>query len=125
MIVDILACFDDCTTCLSEDSEDFALAHNQHLVTFDFELGAGVFAIQHGVSVFQLRNFVLGTGTYGDDNARGGFGEPIDISNVSAIGCIYAVDTEGRTPVIHDVLGRRLSSLKKGINIVNGIKIVK
>ena len=65
------------------------------------------------------------TGTVRKANARGGFGEPIDISNVSAIGCIYAVDTEGRTPVIHDVLGRRLSSLKKGINIVNGIKIVK
>ena len=65
------------------------------------------------------------TGTVRKANARGGFGEPVEISNVSAIGCIYAVDTEGRTPVIHDVLGRRLSSLKKGINIVNGIKIVK
>ena len=65
------------------------------------------------------------TGTVRKANARGGFGEPIDISAVSAIKCIPNVNTENGTPVIHDVLGRHLSSLQKGINIVNGVKIVK
>ena len=65
------------------------------------------------------------SGTVRKANARGGFGEPVDISAATAIKCIPNVNTENGTPVIHDVLGRRLSSLQEGINIVNGVKIVK
>ena len=58
-------------------------------------------------------------------NARGGFGEPVDISAATSIKCISTIGAEDGTPVIHDVLGRRLSGLQKGINIVNGVKIIK
>ena len=65
------------------------------------------------------------TGSVRKANARGGFGEPIDISAATAIKCISTIGAEDGTPVIHDVLGRRLSGLQKGINIVNGVKIIK
>ena len=64
-------------------------------------------------------------GTVRKANARGGFGEPVDISAATAIKCIPTIGAEDGTPVIHDVLGRRLAGLQKGINIVNGVKVVK
>ena len=64
-------------------------------------------------------------GTVRKANARGGFGESVDISAATSIKCISTIGAEDGTPVIHDVLGRRLSGLQKGINIVNGVKIIK
>ena len=64
-------------------------------------------------------------GTVRKANARGGFGEPVDISAATSIKCISTISAEDGTPFIHDVLGRRLSGLQKGINIVNGVKIIK
>ena len=64
-------------------------------------------------------------GTIRKANARGGFGEPSDLSVVTGIRNAASVEGTTGNTVIHDVLGRRLTSLQKGINIVDGKKVVR
>lgn len=64
-------------------------------------------------------------GTIRKANVRGGFGAPADISVVTGIRNAASTEASVHKPAIYDVLGRRLTSLQKGINIVDGKKVVR
>lgn len=64
-------------------------------------------------------------GTVRKANGRGGFGKPADLSVVTGVKCLEHVENAERKPLVYDVLGRRLTSLQKGVNIVDGKKVVR
>lgn len=65
-------------------------------------------------------------GTVRKANARGGFGEAADLAVITGIKTIdNANNTEATTHVVYDLLGRRLNGFQKGINIVDGKKVIK
>ena len=64
-------------------------------------------------------------GTVRKANARGGFGAAADLSLVTGIKNAASMEQPTHHRAIYDVLGRRLTTLQKGINIVDGKKIAK
>ena len=64
-------------------------------------------------------------GTIRKANARGGFGAAADLSLVTGIKNAASMEQPTHHHAIYDVLGRRLTTLQKGINIVDGKKIAK
>ena len=64
-------------------------------------------------------------GTVRKANARGGFGAAADLSLVTGIKNAASMVQTAHHHYIYDVLGRRLTTLQKGINIVDGKKIAK
>ena len=64
-------------------------------------------------------------GTVRKANARGGFGAAVDLSLVTGIKNAASMEQTTHHHAIYDVLGRRLTTLQKGINIVDGKKIAK
>ena len=64
-------------------------------------------------------------GTIRKANARGGFGAAVDLSLVTGIKNAASMEQPTHHHAIYDVLGRRLTTLQKGINIVDGKKIAK
>ena len=64
-------------------------------------------------------------GTVRKANARGGFGAATDLSLVTGIKNAASMEQPTHHRAIYDVLGRRLTTLQKGINIVDGKKIAK
>ena len=64
-------------------------------------------------------------GTLRKANARGGFGAAADLSLVTGIKNAASMEQTTHHTAIYDVLGRRLTTLQKGINIVDGKKIAK
>ena len=64
-------------------------------------------------------------GTVRKANARGGFGAAADLSLVTGIKNAASMEQATHHHAIYDVLGRRLTTLQKGINIVDGKKIAK
>ena len=64
-------------------------------------------------------------GTIRKANARGGFGAAADLSLVTGIKNAASMEQPTHHTAIYDVLGRRLTTLQKGINIVDGKKIAK
>ena len=64
-------------------------------------------------------------GTVRKANARGGFGAAADLSLVTGIKNAASMEQTTHHHAIYDVLGRRLTTLQKGINIVDGKKIAK
>ncbi|OYP58784.1 pectinesterase family protein [Prevotella sp. P3-122] len=64
-------------------------------------------------------------GTVRKANARGGFGAAVDLSLVTGIKNAASMEQPTHHHAIYDVLGRRLTTLQKGINIVDGKKIAK
>ena len=64
-------------------------------------------------------------GTVRKANARGGFGAAVDLSLVTGIKNAASMEQPTHHTAIYDVLGRRLTTLQKGINIVDGKKIAK
>ena len=64
-------------------------------------------------------------GTVRKANARGGFGAAVDLSLVTGIKNAASMEQTTHHTAIYDVLGRRLTTLQKGINIVDGKKIAK
>ena len=64
-------------------------------------------------------------GTIRKANARGGFGAAVDLSLVTGIKNAASMEQTTHHTAIYDVLGRRLTTLQKGINIVDGKKIAK
>ena len=64
-------------------------------------------------------------GTIRKANARGGFGAAADLSLVTGIKNAASMEQPTHHRAIYDVLGRRLTTLQKGINIVDGKKIAK
>lgn len=64
-------------------------------------------------------------GTVRKANARGGFGAAANLSLVTGIKNAASMEQTTHHTAIYDVLGRRLTTLQKGINIVDGKKIAK
>ena len=64
-------------------------------------------------------------GTIRKANARGGFGAAADLSLVTGIKNAASMEQPTHHHAIYDVLGRRLTTLQKGINIVDGKKVAK
>lgn len=64
-------------------------------------------------------------GTVRKANARGGFGAAVDLSLVTGIKNAASMEQPTHHRAIYDVLGRRLTTLQKGINIVDGKKVAK
>ena len=64
-------------------------------------------------------------GTVRKANARGGFGAAADLSLVTGIRSAASMEQTTHHHAIYDVLGRRLTTLQKGINIVDGKKVAK
>ena len=64
-------------------------------------------------------------GTVRKANARGGFGAAADLSLVTGIKNAASMEQPTHHRAIYDVLGRRLTTLQKGINIVDGKKVAK
>lgn len=64
-------------------------------------------------------------GTVRKANARGGFGAAADLSLVTGIKNAASMEQTTHHTAIYDVLGRRLTTLQKGINIVDGKKVAK
>lgn len=70
----------------------------------------------------QIANYT--EGTIRKANGRGGFGEAADLAVVTGIKTVKNVDKAEGNHVIYDIQGRRLNSLQKGINIVDGKKVI-
>lgn len=64
-------------------------------------------------------------GTVRKANARGGFGAAANLSLVTGIKNAASMVQTAHHTAIYDVLGRRLTTLQKGINIIDGKKIAK
>ena len=64
-------------------------------------------------------------GTVRKANARGGFGAAANLSLVTGIKNAASMVQTAHHTAIYDVLGRRITTLQKGINIIDGKKIAK
>ena len=105
-----------------------AIAAQETIDTENFDPEAVYLVENNGAFVALVKGSALSAypqGTIRKANARGGFGEPSDLSVVTGIRNAASVEGTTGNTVIHDVLGRRLTSLQKGINIVDGKKVVR
>ena len=105
-----------------------AIAAQETIDTENFEPEAVYLVENNGAFVALVKGSALSAytqGTVRKANARGGFGAAADLSLVTGIKNAASMEQPTHHHAIYDVLGRRLTTLQKGINIVDGKKIAK
>lgn len=105
-----------------------AIAAQEAVDTENFDANATYLVENNGQFVAIIKGSDLSAyteGTIRKANTRGGFGAATDISVVTGISNAASIEEAAHKPAIYDVLGRRLTSLQKGINIVDGKKVVR
>ena len=105
-----------------------AIAAQETIDTENFEPEAVFLVENNGAFVALVKGSALSAytqGTIRKANARGGFGAAADLSLVTGIKNAASMEQPTHHRAIYDVLGRRLTTLQKGINIVDGKKIAK
>ena len=105
-----------------------AIAAQETIDTESFDPEAVYLVENNGAFVALVKGSALSAytqGTVRKANARGGFGAAVDLSLVTGIKNAASMEQPTHHHAIYDVLGRRLTTLQKGINIVDGKKIAK
>ena len=105
-----------------------AIAAQETIDTENFDPEAVYLVENNGAFVALVKGSALSAytqGTVRKANARGGFGAAADLSLVTGIKNAASMEQPTHHRAIYDVLGRRLTTLQKGINIVDGKKIAK
>ena len=105
-----------------------AIAAQETIDTENFAAEAVYLVENNGAFVALVKGSALSAytqGTIRKANARGGFGAAADLSLVTGIKNAASMEQPTHHHAIYDVLGRRLTTLQKGINIVDGKKIAK
>ena len=105
-----------------------AIAAQETIDTENFDPEAVYLVENNGAFVALVKGSALSAytqGTIRKANARGGFGAAADLSLVTGIKNAASMEQTTHHTAIYDVLGRRLTTLQKGINIVDGKKIAK
>ena len=105
-----------------------AIAAQETIDTENFEPEAVYLVENNGAFVALVKGSALSAytqGTIRKANARGGFGAAADLSLVTGIKNAASMEQTTHHTAIYDVLGRRLTTLQKGINIVDGKKVAK
>ena len=105
-----------------------AIAAQETIDTENFAAEAVYLVENNGAFVALVKGSALSAytqGTIRKANARGGFGAAADLSLVTGIRNAASMEQPTHHHAIYDVLGRRLTTLQKGINIVDGKKIAK
>ena len=105
-----------------------AIAAQETINTENFDPEAVYLVENNGAFVALVKGSALSAytqGTVRKANARGGFGAAVDLSLVTGIKNAASMEQPTHHRAIYDVLGRRLTTLQKGINIVDGKKIAK
>ena len=105
-----------------------AIAAQETINTENFDPEAVYLVENNGAFVALVKGSALSAytqGTVRKANARGGFGAAVDLSLVTGIKNATSMEQPTHHHAIYDVLGRRLTTLQKGINIVDGKKIAK
>ena len=105
-----------------------AIAAQETIDTENFEPEAVYLVENNGAFVALVKGSALSAytqGTVRKANARGGFGAAADLSLVTGIKNAASMEQPTHHRAIYDVLGRRLTTLQKGINIVDGKKVAK
>ena len=105
-----------------------AIAAQETVDTKSFDPEAVYLVENNGAFVALVKGSALSAytqGTVRKANARGGFGAAADLSLVTGIKNAASMEQPTHHHAIYDVLGRRLTTLQKGINIVDGKKIAK
>ena len=105
-----------------------AIAAQETINTENFDPEAVYLVENNGAFVALVKGSALSAytqGTIRKANARGGFGAAADLSLVTGIKNAASMEQTTHHHAIYDVLGRRLTTLQKGINIVDGKKIAK
>ena len=105
-----------------------AIAAQETINTENFDPEAVYLVENNGAFVALVKGSALSAytqGTIRKANARGGFGAAADLSLVTGIKNAASMEQPTHHTAIYDVLGRRLTTLQKGINIVDGKKIAK
>ena len=110
------------------DWEPAAIAAQETVDTENLDPEAVYLVENNGAFVALVKGSALSAytqGTVRKANARGGFGAAADLSLVTGIKNAASMEQTTHHHAIYDVLGRRLTTLQKGINIVDGKKIAK
>ena len=105
-----------------------AIAAQETINTENFDPEAVYLVENNGAFVALVKGSALSAytqGTIRKANARGGFGAAVDLSLVTGIKNAASMEQTTHHTAIYDVLGRRLTTLQKGINIVDGKKVAK
>ncbi len=105
-----------------------AIAAQETIDTESFDPEAVYLVENNGAFVALVKGSALSAytqGTVRKANERGGFGAAADLSLVTGIKNAASMEQPTHHHAIYDVLGRRLTTLQKGINIVDGKKIAK
>ena len=105
-----------------------AIAAQETVDTENFDPEAVYLVENNGAFVALVKGSALSAytqGTIRKANARGGFGAAVDLSLVTGIKNAASMEQPTHHHAIYDVLGRRLTTLQKGINIVDGKKVAK